>query len=370
MLVYSPIIFSGSLDYDKATGNLDGFSVTTTDSPNYPSGYENSTEVWDKSGFIGRLLYVGEPTTFMFTNIGLDPYGTSNNRFYCILNNTGTANTAVWKEFFLVARAKGITQGGPNIPSPPRTLLLPTMVDPSVLHLELELNWWQLGRPGMIPTDKAVSITGSNAFRYKYPYKIIWIDLTLIRTSASRSIYTRGYHESHILISTNTGLCHELHMGGEYNPKSSNIEPNVYFFGIEEQYTQAFPFSDLQNRNTVASALEVATIRYTSHVDQAQIRIASNAAGTVTSFRFTSDQGLSFPFKVVYDGTIPNRAAVEVTPSSNIFTTASTTLSSPVEGSYTAYRLEGKVKLFVPTYTQPASGLYSSTIYVLVTPVD
>lgn len=370
MLVYSPMVFSGSLDYDQATGNLDGFSVTTTDSPNYSSGYENSTEVWDKSGFIGRLLYVGEPTTFTFTNIGSNPYGTSNNRFYFILNNTGTANTAVWKEFFFVARAKGITQGGSQYAFTSVNSVIANNGGSFSLAFGAGPELVAVGQTGYDTNRQSGIYTGSNAFRYKYPYQAIWIDLTLIRTNVSKSIYTRGYYESHIRISTNTGLCHELHLGGEYIPRSNHIEPEAYFFGIEELYTQAFPFTELENRNTVASALEVATIRYTSHVDQAQIRIASNATGTDTNFRFTSDEGLSFPFKVVYDGTLPNLAAVEVTPSSNTFATVSSTLPSPVGGSYTAYRMEGKLKLSVPINTQPASGLYSSTIYVLVTQID
>lgn len=363
------MVFSGSLNYDRATGNLDGFLVTTTDSPNYPSGYENATEVWDKSGFIGRLLYLGEPTTFTFTNIGRDPSGTSNNRFYFILNNTGTADTAVWKEFFIVARAKGITQGGSQYTFTSVNSVIANNGESFSLAYGAGTELVTVGQTGYDTNRQSGIYNGSNAYRYKYPYQIIWIDLTLIRTSASSSI-TRGYYESHIRISTDTGLCHELHLSGEYKPRTNHLEPDPYFFGIEQLYTQAFPFSELENRNTPASALEVATIRYTSHIDQAQIRIASNVAGNDTNFRFTSDEGLSFPFKVVYDGTIPNLAAVEVTPSSNTFTTVSNTVTSPVGGSYTANRLEGTIKLFVPANTQPSSGLYSSTIYILVTQVD
>ncbi|MDD2395031.1 MAG: hypothetical protein PHG12_04790, partial [Sphaerochaeta sp.] len=53
LLLCCSAVFSASLTYDRATGNLDGFAVNISDSPNIPSGYTNATEVWEKTGFIG-----------------------------------------------------------------------------------------------------------------------------------------------------------------------------------------------------------------------------------------------------------------------------------------------------------------------------
>ncbi|MFA6773881.1 MAG: hypothetical protein WCR99_09325, partial [Sphaerochaeta sp.] len=50
LLLCCSAVFSASLTYDRATGNLDGFAVNIADSPNYPGGYTNATEVWSKSG--------------------------------------------------------------------------------------------------------------------------------------------------------------------------------------------------------------------------------------------------------------------------------------------------------------------------------
>jgi len=370
LLLCCSAVFSASLTYDRATGNLDGFAVNIADSPNYPGGYTNATEVWSKSGFIGRLLYLGEPCTFTFSNIGPVASYTSNNRFYFTLNNDGTPNTGVWREFFLVTRAKGITHGGSQHDFSSINSVIANNSGSFLLNVGAGTELASVGEVGYDTNRNSGVYTGTNAFRYKYPYSAIWIDVTLIRTTSARSSTTRGYYESHIQITTGGGLSQTLYLGGMYNPRSSHTEPNAYAFSIEELYTSAFPFSELENRNSVAASMEVATIKYVSHVDQAEISIASNAAGTAAAFYFTTSDGLYFPFRVAYDAVTPNLSPVEITPASNTFTTVSTTVASPVGGSYTANRLEGKIKLFVPVNTNPAEGLYSSTIYILVTQID
>ncbi len=370
LLFCSSVVFPASLTYDRATGNLDGFAVNISDSPNYPGGYTNSTEVWSKTGFIGRLLYQGEPSTFTFTNIGPVASYTTNNRFYFTLNNNGNPNTGVWREFFLVTRAKGITHGGSQYDFSAVNSVIANNSDSFTLNVGAGAEPATVGETGYDTNRNSGIYNGSNAFRYKYPYSVIWIDVTIIRTTSARSSTTRGYYESHIQITTGGGLSHTLYLGGMYNPRSSHSEPNAYAFSIEELYTTAFPFTELENKNSAATSMEVATIKYVSHVDQAEISIASNAAGTAAAFYFTSPDGLYFPFKVAYDAVVPNLAPVEITTMNNSFTTVSTTVTSPVGGDYTANRLEGKIRLFVPANTNPAEGIYSSTIYILVTQVD
>jgi len=307
------MVFPASLTYDRASGNLDGFAVNISDSPSYPDGYTNTTEVWNKTGFIGRLLYQGEPSTFTFSNIGLVASYTQNNRFYFTLNNTGTPNNGVWREFFLVVRAKGITQGGSQYDFSSINSVIANNSGSFTLNVGAGTEAATVGEVGYDTNRNSGIYDGSNAFLYKFPYSVIWIDLTLIRTTSERSSTTRGYYESHILISTSRGLSHTLYLGGLYKPRVSHTEPNAYSLSIEELYTTAFPFSELENRNSVATSMEVATIKYVSHVDQAEISIASNKAGTATTFYFTTTDGLYFPFNVVFDAVTPNLSPVGIT---------------------------------------------------------
>lgn len=59
---------AAALTYDSAGGRLTGFDTYHLDNPNQPNPYKNSTEYYTNHGFVGRLIYVGEPTTF--TNTG------------------------------------------------------------------------------------------------------------------------------------------------------------------------------------------------------------------------------------------------------------------------------------------------------------
>ncbi|MGE4584944.1 MAG: hypothetical protein AB7C91_09850 [Sphaerochaeta sp.] len=369
LVLCNALVFGGSLTYDRASGNLDGFAVNTSDYPSIPSQYAVSQEYWQNSGFIGRLVYEGEPTNVTISNIGPIPTNASNNRFYFTLNNTGTPNAGSWREFFLIARPKGLTHGGASIAY---TAVNSVIANNNDTFLIPEGAGEETVEPGEIGYDTQARegmYDGLNGYRYKYPYRYIWVDLTLIRTTVSRNIQ-KGYYESHFSLTTTTGMQYIFHLAGENNPRNYHIEPEAFYFGIEETYQKAFPYSLLQDRNTINDALQVAIIKYTSHIDQAQIAIASDAAGINTNFSFNSPQGLSFPFKVVFDATTPNLSPMELHAGSNSFTTSSTSETSPIGGSYTAYRLEGAVKLFVSPDTYPGEGTYSATIYVLITRID
>jgi len=162
--------------------------------------------VWSKSGFIGRLLYLGEPCTFTFSNIGPVASYTSNNRFYFTLNNDGTPNTGVWREFFLVTRAKGITHGGSQHDFSSINSVIANNSGSFILNVGAGTELASVGEVGYDTNRNSGVYTGTNAFRYKYPYSAIWIDVTLIRTTSARSSTTRGYYESHIQITTGGGL--------------------------------------------------------------------------------------------------------------------------------------------------------------------
>ncbi len=110
---------AASLIYDQASGNITGFNMDRGDIPSYASGYKGTLwpgnkERWENDGYIGRLLYTGEPTTFTFYKVG-DKTGTGSgttaNRFYF----THLDSCSYWREYFLVIRAKGLRHDGKHI---------------------------------------------------------------------------------------------------------------------------------------------------------------------------------------------------------------------------------------------------------------
>lgn len=119
-------LFGNAITYDIATGTLQDFAINYNDNPDDPSAYMNGTPVWDHPGFLGRLIYTGEPTRLTFFNHGPT---TSGSRFYF----TGTdwsaqSSTGYYREFFIVARAKGFAIARPMLNmtfhSPIRLLLV------------------------------------------------------------------------------------------------------------------------------------------------------------------------------------------------------------------------------------------------------
>ena len=105
-------LFSAELTYDMASGKISGFDLTNPDSPDTPNSYTGAAEVWTKPGFVGRLNYRGEPTVLTFSNAGSVASGTANNRFYFVFNTNGSIVLNRWREFFLVARVKGLYHNG------------------------------------------------------------------------------------------------------------------------------------------------------------------------------------------------------------------------------------------------------------------
>lgn len=106
------MMFAVELTFDMASGKQSGFEVNARDSDYNPSNYPFKGEVWSYHGFVGRLDYRGAPARMTITNAGLTRPSPNNNKFNFIYNTNTTINTSRYREFFIVARAKGLYHGG------------------------------------------------------------------------------------------------------------------------------------------------------------------------------------------------------------------------------------------------------------------
>jgi len=366
-LLFSMIsLYSDSLSYDMATGTLDDFNVNTRDNPRNPHQYKNGTEVWTKSGFVGRVVYTGPPTTLSFTNTGPDATGTSNSRFYF----TSLSSTAHWSEFFLVLRAKGLRHdnvqhdfSGINtvVEHPEETI--------TILHGG-GLEEVAVGEEGYNVDGAKDEYDGSNGYKYQYPYKYIWVDVTLIRPQILSHNYwylNTGYYESEITVTAQSGISHILRLSGIHRSASGDPPP-FYSFGVTKTIDDPFPFSELEGRMTTTQALKVAEVSYTSSNTAATIHFAANAAGTSDPFSFHCE-GSSFPYYLAFKATNPNRSVEQVAPGQT-FATEIKPVQSPIDLTFLdMHVLVGDLKIYLPAnQVNPAEGVYTATVYCFVTP--
>lgn len=372
-LLFSMIsLYSDSLSYDMATGTLTDFNVNTKDNPRNPHQYKNGTEVWTKSGFVGRVVYTGPPTTLSFTNTGPDATGTSNNRFYfTYISSSGESYPGRWSEFFLVLRAKGLRHpkeqpsdrqhdfSGINtvVEHPGETITIPHGAGSEEVAV---------GEEGYNVDGAKDVYNGSNGYKYKYPYTYIWVDVTLIRPQITQGLWT-GYYESEITVSTQSLTSHILLLRGKYGWPLVDPPP-FYSFGVTKTIADPFPFSELEGRTTTTQALKVAEVSYISSETAATIHFAANAAGTSDPFSFHCE-GSSFPYYLAFKATNPNRSVEQAAPGQT-FATEIEQVWSPIDSTPSdMHVLQGDLKIYLPdNQVQPAEGVYTATVYCFVTP--
>lgn len=369
---------AASLTYDKATGKLVGFDVERNDTPDTVDSYNVSGEFWREPGYVGRLLYVGAPTTFTFSNIGPIVTPTPNpTRFYF----TQMGDNGHSREFFLVLRAKGLLHEGIKqddfskksavIESNNGTFILTEGAgdEPAIR-----------GQTGYDESGISGKYNGSNQFKYRYRYSHIWIDATIIHTSNKTWIDTDdsddsddtryGHYISNLLVSTANGenLILNLH-GSILASQGGQTTPFFYFLDIVKEQTSAIPFNQIKNLNNVSTALEIATLKYYSDNQKAKITFSSDAGGINTNFSFKNTTGQSFTHKLAFQPTLPAANVGEITPTNRSFVSYEQIKTSPIGDTSSTHLLEGKIKLFIPPgTTPPVGGTYKSTIYVLVEP--
>lgn len=358
-----------SLTYDQATGKLDKFNVHAVPKKSNPSDYTGSAEHWDNDGYIGRLVYLGPPTTFTFTSGAPHAIGTSNNRFYFTLNN-GTPKLDTWREYFLVVRAKGLNHHGSQDDFTQMSTVIAQSGNSYTIAHGAGSDTVEENASGYNAQGQS-GINKNGSHPYKYPYRAIWIDVTQINTNNRTwgSFPTGGYYESHINITAACGVMIALNLSGQYLPVAWDTKPMVNTLAVDKIYDQPIPYSNLQWRTSASTALDIATIRYISTIDKAKVTISSDAAGIGTDFKFSATQGTaSIPFKLLYQSTVNNLAPTLIDQNNKTFNTSQITVTSPIDNaSYKQHELVGKIKLYMnPQPNPPAAGYYSSTIYVIV----
>lgn len=386
LLCCAPLL-AGELTFDKASGNLSGLNIGINDSDYNPNNYIDKGEVWSYAGFVGRFDYRGEPTTMTITNSGPSRSSSPNDKFY-FTDTTGGSNTDHYREFFIVARAKGLYHGGDQDDFNNKNFVVRSSGGSFAITKGAGPEPAVVGQLGYNTTgDSGTYLGGSNQYAYKYPYSYIWIDITLIRTNQNylsyktgwgwwaETRYFYGYYETAFTATTANPQTSEIdvhytvQLSAQYNQSGSG---NLweYYFGIENLLPSTFPFSNLATKNSASNSLTVGNVRYYSSNDTASLKLASNAAGTQTSFRLTSPGAPSFAYSVVYAptrGELPLTTKT-ITSSTGAFNSINTTVNSPIGGGQnTGNFLEGEVKIFVAPNLLPLSGTYTSVIYCILT---
>ncbi len=385
LFLWNGTLFSSELTFDMASGNMSGFDIGTNDSDYDPDNYPSKGEVWTYDGFVGRLNYRGAPARMTITNSGPIRTSSPNSRFY-FTDTTNGSNPDHYREFFIVARAKGRYHGGGSHDFNSQNFVIESSGDSFIINSGAGSEQAEVGEIGYNTSGGSGTYNGSNGYSYKYPYSYIWIDMTLIRTNQNllsqttgpwwwpRTTYFYGYYETAFTVTTQNiqdsapGVHYTLQLSAQYN-RSGSGNLWEYYFGIENLLPPTFPFSNLATRNSSSNALTVGKVRYYSTNDTASLKLASNAAGTQTNFLLSTPGTSSFPYSVVY---VPTRGqaplvATTISSSTEPFNSINTTVGSPIGGTTTGNFIEGEVRIFVAPNLLPLSGTYTSNIYCILT---
>lgn len=374
---------TASLMYDQATGTLGPIDVSKIETGNNikeDTYHDKAKEFYANNQpgvFIGRLLYNGDPTTLTFTNVGPDATNGAGNNFYW----TNVNSTDNWTEFFIVIRAKGLRHNGSTHDFSGKNKVISYSKGYTyTLLYGAGTEEVAIGQTGYNAAGASGVYNGSNGFKYKYPYSVIWLDTIIVHIDkkGTKKQYTLwppfytlvlddGSYETQLQISTNTGASYYLLLQGK-NSSTSDI-PMGYFFTVDKLYNTVIPYTNIEGRNTPATGLDIANVLYISEISPAKIKIASNAQGTEQNFVFTSN-GSTYPYKLAFAATVPTIGATQVANGNTFSTTWTSTIQSPLgDPPHNANQLYGTIKLYVDGNTNPPMpGSYSSTIYVLVQP--
>lgn len=337
------------------------------DNPNTPSGYANSNEYYTKDPYLGRLIYLGEPTTIEVINVGPIAQSTSNNRFYF----TKEDNTNRWREVFIVVRVWGLDHSNNKRGLHPLNIIIEhpgdTFTIPFGAGLE-EVAIGEFGFSNSVPVNGiplSTKNTGTNGYKYKYPYQYIWIDMLVVRTNVFRNLLA-GNYETHFRFNLSNGLETTFHLHAKWSTLNlGTVHPYVF---TVEPVNNHFSFYDIAQRTDVQSALHVSNIYYMSDELEADVTISSSSDTNATDFKFVSNYGSSFSYNLVFEPILPAGQVRNIRQNATIATTnAKVAGTSPMGTDINAYRLEGKIKLYLDPDLTPCAGNYDSTIYFRVT---
>ena len=360
-------ICATSLIWDSAGGNgtLGNLDVSTADSTNvdYTSG-----QYYTLDGFLGRFRYQGEANNIItITNTGPFASGGNPGNYFFFTKN---GDTSRWRRVFFVATIKAFlhtnTEG--TILGTYNTIV-DNPGDSIVIPAGAGTEEYDTGDPSYTGGYNAQGTWGlGSTFTYKYPYKYIWFDLTIIRTNFSNKL-NKGLYESRVLLSGD-GISMSLNLTGIHGNISE--APGSYSFVLERTAPSTIPFQELIQKTTFTNSYPVGNVRYNAVDTRARIFFASNPEGTLADFRFVSPRG-SFPYHVVYSPRIPSGFATKIDSPTKVFpsTASPVPITSPTHGeTEQQYQLDGEIRIFVNPGTNMFSApadTYSSKIYCFLT---
>lgn len=372
ILLCSFSLLAAELSYEPATGKTYGFDLSQADNPDTPTSYTNTPEIWKTKAetYVGRINYQGPKTRLTFTQTEPFATGTSNDMFYFTSINGGYSQVYIWREFFLVTTVKGLLHNGNqdsfvgyNTPifqnGGSVAISQSSGTDTFRFYETAPLGYSARG-------DSSPKLWSVDIYKYKHKYQYMWIDLIVIRRDQIRPIpLPNGNYISHFTVSTTEGLQLPFELLGENNLGGPNDD---FFFKVESVVPKFFSYETLRNKNTLANALHVANLSYYSLSSGANLRIASDAAGSQASFKLYSPGVPPIPFEVVFRGTTPQAPPKHILSPYENFLSVSTNKKSPIDGKVSiANVLEGNLSIFVPTNAMRVSGSYSGNIYCIIT---
>ncbi len=363
----------------ETIGTLTEIDIAIGESSN-PNSFITG-EYWSSSGFTGRLIYQGPAGNTLTVDIG-DPLVVPNstNGFYFTRAISGTSSDKNdWRQYFLVTRAKGLYHdGNTQHDYSGVNIIVDQPGDTITITRGAGFETVAIGQTGYNTTGGSGIYNGSNGYQYLYPYRYLWIDIIVIRSTISNGLGAngaRGYYQS-ILTFTGPGMNSNLVLRGYNRPRSNNYDPDSYYFGVERVAPLYIPYSELITKTTLENSLLVGYLRYHSVAWSGTVRFASNATGTEANFQFSAlvNQVVrSFPYYVVFDPSIPNGNATRIYTTSNTFSSTSTLFSLPnlIGGDPIQNKvLQGDIRIFVPsnlTLSSIPASTYTSIIYCILT---
>lgn len=377
ILICSFSLHAADLSFDMATGKVQGFDLSQVDSTtNIPSN------IWNAYGYVGRIVYNGPATALTFTQTAPIAIGTPNppKFYFSYLLAGGAFQREVWSEFTMVGKLRGTRHSSPNshidiTTQPPQPIFIDvnggTM---SILSAGSET--WQRSDANVPGFDEngnpGTKTRNSTKYQYKYQYSSIWVDLIILRRNqAQQASIPNGFYETNFSISTGSnagGLVVPMTLHGE---KTTGTVQN-FLFRVESVASSPFPYQGLITKNSTNNTLKVGEVSFLYDTlsflpNPPTIKLASNSGGTASNFSLTSPGVPPIPFGVVFDSVLPAAGRTHVNSSNITFNSLRTQQISPIDGrtSY-SYALNGDVHIFVPTDTMPLSGIYSSTIYCIL----
>ena len=363
-------VYGSTLTHDISTGALTGIDMSVRDK-NYNKTYRytsGSTEYYETLPFLGRVIYTGPPTTLTFTNVGETAHNAYEDQFYLTyVNSQGTSEPTRWREFVILTRTKGLYHNNEQHDFSQANVLVPHEGGSISISRGAGLEEVAPGKLGYNTSGTQGTYTGSNSYKYLYPYSYIWVDVMLIRTYSNN--LQDGRYESLFTINTSFGNSLLMQVAGVHGDPNYEAPPSFYFT-MEKTIDDDFPFSLLSSCTSPANSLPVGICSYISMNDSATIKFASDSSGTSGVYLMSNEFGDTFPYYLAFDATTPDRAVAAADVSTS-FATGVGLVYSVIDGTMKQHKvLEGTINMYMPVDVYPNEGRYTTSIYCLITHTD